>query len=746
MCFLIVICYMNFSHRFIRPMSVTALSLLLFAGCLSSCTFDDTELQNSIDDLTSRVEALEDFQEQVQGDIASLQDIISKLDSSVTVNNVVDNGDGSWTINFSDGTSVTIRNGQDGEDGLTPPSITVVEEDGTYYWAYEDADGNTEFILDDDGNKIPVTGEAPQVRINEDGYWEISSDGGKTWENTDVKAEGGAGDSFFSNVYVEGGILYLVLADGTVIEVPMTAELAFDFGTDEAVLYFSAGESKTFKYVMSGAETYTITKPDGWRASIEGEDIVITAPVAGNAFAETEGKVGVILISAGGQSLLAEQRVVLGDAPDGQSFEITLGEITSTSAEVTIIPAIKDEYYRVIAFRADLPDYAVLNMMMDDITSYVELYGWEQSIINGLFFIGDRRDVLFDGFPDGQTACFYVVGVDYQNGTPVAVTELYKSEIFTTPAIPESDAWVNMTPGYRYQDGQMVLYVDFFANETTKKVKSAVWYVANVWGDPTNLAEAGYTEKGIRAVLMGDDEGIVDVDMQNEPYLATGVAPGEARMIGVLGFDESGVPGKPNWIILKAPMEPDGTYTILCQSDGNDTGIDEPVPDMTIKYAVYEGIDPYLGVECPVLSLQLSPNEICADYHYSVEDPGYFFSYGTADDIVFYLTSESNRWSDENGWGWRERADTNDESGNPTDKDEIPLAPWYTGSDAELIYVCFDERGVAADPWYITFSVPYDLEPSPVWRKASVSFSRHRHGTVLAPVLVSDNAGCTFKS
>ena len=118
------------------------------------------------------------FQEQVQGDIASLQDIISKLDSSVTVNNVVDNGDGSWTINFSDGTSITIRNGQDGEDGLTPPSITVVEEDGTYYWAYENADGTTDFILDDDGNKIPVSGEAPQVRINPDsGNWEISTDG-----------------------------------------------------------------------------------------------------------------------------------------------------------------------------------------------------------------------------------------------------------------------------------------------------------------------------------------------------------------------------------------------------------------------------------------------------------------------------------------------------------------------------------------------------------------------------------------
>ena len=289
----------------------TSLALL---GGLSSCTFDDTSLKDSIDDLTSRVEALEDFQEQVQGDIASLQDIISKLNSSVTVNNVVDNGDGSWTINFSDGTSVTIRNGQDGEDGLTPPSITVVEEDGTYYWAYENADGTTDFILDDDGNKIPVSGEAPQVRINEDGYWEISSDGGKTWENTNVKAEGGSGESIFSDVTVKDGYMYLTLADGTEIRIPLTAELAFDFGTGGSVLYFAAGESKTLDYTMSGAETYTITKPDGWRASIDVEGLVITAPAAENTFAETEGVVSVILFGANGQSFLAEQSVKIGEA------------------------------------------------------------------------------------------------------------------------------------------------------------------------------------------------------------------------------------------------------------------------------------------------------------------------------------------------------------------------------------------------------------------------------------------------
>ena len=305
-----------FSFRSIAAMlSLTAL-LIITSASLTSCTFDDTELQNSIDDLTSRIEALEDFREQVQGDISSLQDIIAKLEGSVTVNNVVDNGDGSWTINFSDGTSVTIRNGQDGEDGLTPPSITVVKEDGTYYWAYENADGTTDFILDDEGNRIPVTGEAPQVRINDEGYWEISTDGGQTWEGTGVKAEGSDGDSFFKEVYVEDGILYLVLADDTVIEVPMTAELSFDFGTDEEVLYFMAGETKELAYTMSGQESVTVNKPDGWRVSFQGSSLSVTAPVAENAYAETEGVISVILISANGQSLLAEQKVAVGEAPE----------------------------------------------------------------------------------------------------------------------------------------------------------------------------------------------------------------------------------------------------------------------------------------------------------------------------------------------------------------------------------------------------------------------------------------------
>lgn len=277
---------------------------------VNSC-YDDTDLKNSIDDLTGRVEELEKFREDVQSEISSLNAIIAALQENVTVDNVVSNEDGSYTINFSDGTSVTIKDGENGANGLTPPSIIVVEEDGVYYWAYENADGTTEFITDDDGERIPVTGVAPQVRINEDGFWEISTDGGQTWEETGMPSTGGSGDSIFTSVEDGDDSVTFTLRDGTVIVVPKTAELIFEFVTEDEVISVAYGMSVTLQCRMSGASEYTIQKPDGWRASIEGEgtEFVITAPVKENIYAEKEGTVSVLIVSAHGQSFVAEINV-----------------------------------------------------------------------------------------------------------------------------------------------------------------------------------------------------------------------------------------------------------------------------------------------------------------------------------------------------------------------------------------------------------------------------------------------------
>lgn len=299
---------MKKTNLFMRTFSVVcALAVMVM---VNSC-YDDTDLKNSIDDLTGRVEELEKFREDVQSEISSLNAIIAALQENVTVDNVVSNEDGSYTINFSDGTSVTIKDGENGANGLTPPSIIVVEEDGVYYWAYENADGTTEFITDDDGERIPVTGVAPQVRINEDGFWEISTDGGQTWEETGMPSTGGSGDSMFTSVEDGDDSVTFTLRDGTVIVVPKTAELIFEFVTEDEVISVAYGMSVTLQCRMSGASEYTIQKPDGWRASIEGEgtEFVITAPVKENIYAEKEGTVSVLIVSAHGQSFVAEINV-----------------------------------------------------------------------------------------------------------------------------------------------------------------------------------------------------------------------------------------------------------------------------------------------------------------------------------------------------------------------------------------------------------------------------------------------------
>lgn len=314
-----------------------------------SC-FDDSDLRNSIDDLNNRVRALEDFQKKVQSDINSLQELIQKIQSKVTVDRVETNTDGSYTIYFSDNTEVTIRNGKDGkdgQDGLTPPTIIVMlGEDDVYYWGYQYPDGSKELILDETGKPIPVTGTAPQVRINsENGNWEISTDGGKTWTDTGMPSAG-EGDSMFADVTEDEDYIYITLqGEEEPLIIPKSKEVVFEFTDAPEVSEFVPGERKEFSFRMSGAEDYVISKPDGWRASIEDGMFVITAPAAENTYAEREGSVSIILIASNGQSFHAEHKVAV------RAFSVSSIDLWKNTATVSAYYNFAEDgislYYRV---------------------------------------------------------------------------------------------------------------------------------------------------------------------------------------------------------------------------------------------------------------------------------------------------------------------------------------------------------------------------------------------------------------
>ena len=132
------------------------LAAVVLGGC--SDDYDDTELRTGLNDLRDRVAKLETQLTKLNGEITTIDALVRKLESNVSVVKVEPGTDGkSYTIYFSDDTKAVIANGQDGVAGKDAPVIGVKEEDGVYYWA-QTIDGKTT-ILEVDGQKLRVTAE-----------------------------------------------------------------------------------------------------------------------------------------------------------------------------------------------------------------------------------------------------------------------------------------------------------------------------------------------------------------------------------------------------------------------------------------------------------------------------------------------------------------------------------------------------------------------------------------------------------
>lgn len=194
---------------------ITALLLLVFIVALGSCNNDDLdEIRRDQAELADRVSSLEAWQKEINENISGLQSMIKALEDKDYVTDVTELADGSgYVINFVKSGAVTIKHG-------ASPIISVKADNGVYYWTL-----NGEWLMDTSGNKLRVSGErgdagadaiAPQIRINsQTNEWEISTDGGTSWESKGVKATGDKGDAFFAKKpEITSDYVIFTLADG----------------------------------------------------------------------------------------------------------------------------------------------------------------------------------------------------------------------------------------------------------------------------------------------------------------------------------------------------------------------------------------------------------------------------------------------------------------------------------------------------------------------------------------------------
>lgn len=341
------------------------LSLLLFAGCEK---FDPSGLEKEINDLKERVSKLESVIDVVNKDIKSLAAVIGSLQDRLYVDSV-EFLDGGYVITFSDGSKAEIHDGATGETGPQGPSgktpvIGAALVDGVYYWT---VDGN--FLLDQKGQKIPVTGnggDVPVIGVKEISgvyYWTVNGSFLLDGNGNKIPASSQAGgSSIFKSVVMSGNEVVFTLLDGTGFSIPLKSDASLKLESNQ--VYFGLAETKSIKIAKSGIDELAICeKPEGWRARIEGSSLVVTAP-SSLENAEKDGYVA-ILATAGGSTLIAKVFVSASDADIVLSELLQFSNIKTDDASLDVSLG-KDFYGGVHLYDSTKPYSYYAEMFLAD--------------------------------------------------------------------------------------------------------------------------------------------------------------------------------------------------------------------------------------------------------------------------------------------------------------------------------------------------------------------------------------------
>ena len=271
----------------LRAMCVGAMTLFAV-----SC-YDDSALNSKVEELDKR---LTEVEQKLNDDVAALTSLVSRVDSlaaKVAAVKVETSKDGVTTLTLSDGTELTVS-----ANGV----ITIVEEDGVQYWGVVEEDGTVKNLGVEVGHKelvFTVDAETSELLLN------------------------GAGTGVFvptDAAYILGDIKE---GDATVTLTIGDAEFEFMLADDSASLVLGRADfflryegSKTIELLAEGvSEYYVMNEPDGWKTTLEGTALTVTAPTSKAieiGAAQAEGLILVHGTTAEGKCKVAKVEVKAG--------------------------------------------------------------------------------------------------------------------------------------------------------------------------------------------------------------------------------------------------------------------------------------------------------------------------------------------------------------------------------------------------------------------------------------------------
>lgn len=260
--------------------------LYLFITCLSFIAFsscdDRDEIRNDINDLNSRLDALDAQIDAYNKQIVAYQDMV--LGQVYIKDYSRDEKTGNYVLTLSDGTAVTVYSGNPDDE---IPQMYIAD-DGTWHYTQDGAD----YVLTDDaGNSItawPVDGKngvTPQISVDAEGYWQVSMDGGATWERlggtTPIASPDMMLPSIFQSVTVsEDGksMTFVVASTGESVTVPVGVEDSFGLTlTDGYDLSVQAGQSVSVAIQQTNVKEIVIESTP-LQVEVTETNLKVTAP------------------------------------------------------------------------------------------------------------------------------------------------------------------------------------------------------------------------------------------------------------------------------------------------------------------------------------------------------------------------------------------------------------------------------------------------------------------------------------
>lgn len=271
---------------------------------ISCSNYDDSALLGRVDELEDRVEGHEQRLSELEQKVSSINESYKALSAMLNGGVIKDvnpfnESDGSGyviTIQYSDGTTAShkIYNGTKGETGEAPAvELKKEDETGRYYWVINGKEPASERLYAD------VL--APQLKIDEDSKFQISYDGGKTWEEIGVFG-GEVGSDIEMTVDKDD--------NGNIVSVTFTQ--------GENVWTYEVGASNiSVKLTVDGEEV----EPFGAVAVAVGQTATITVAVEGaseNAIVTAE------LQNAGGYKVTVDDMDINVESVDGGANKLII--------------------------------------------------------------------------------------------------------------------------------------------------------------------------------------------------------------------------------------------------------------------------------------------------------------------------------------------------------------------------------------------------------------------------------------